>query len=274
MVGELPRESQTHQFWANTKHNLSRRNTWLEMDYKAFFNSEENTVRFAYVGPIESLRSIIQEIASGWSEYRKDRVIDASNVTGKLVTDEFPMLLEKWGPADAAYIYFSSAGQGNISAAPWVVIFDARLTETAQNGYYPVYLFSTDLSRIYLTFALGVTQFDQQFGENKTSIEKMRNGAERIRHLCQTLKRPDELQQTSIDLTASNGPRRYQCYEAATILAYAAYSVEDLPSDEKLKSDFLDIMDFYQTVAEDPIMPDVGDLVDSVTPIEKTTELT
>ncbi|MEP2942348.1 MAG: DUF3578 domain-containing protein [Hyphomicrobiales bacterium] len=274
MVGELPRESQTHQFWANTKHHLSRRNSWLEVYYKAFFISEENAVRFEYVGPIESLRSTIQKIAAGWSEYKKDRVINASNVTGKLVTEEFPSLLKKWGPADAAYIYFGSAGQGNISAAPWIAIFDPRLTTTAQNGYYPVYLFSTDLSRIYLSFALGVTQFDQQFGENKTSIEKMRNGAERIRHLCQTLRRPDELHQTSIDLTTSNGPRRYQCYEAATILAYSAYNIEDLPSDEKLIDDFLGIMDFYQTVAEDPIMPDVSDLVDSVTPIEETTEFT
>lgn len=274
MVGELPRESQTHQFWANTKHHLSRRNSWLEANYKAFFNSDKNSVRFEYVEPTESLRSIIQDIADGWSEYRKERVINASNVTGKIVTDEFPRLLEKWGPADTSYIYFGSAGQGNISAAPWIAIFDPRLTETAQNGYYPVYLFSTDLSRLYLSFALGVTQFDQQFGENINSIKKMKNGAERIRHLCQTLMRPDDLKQTRINLTATNGPRRYKCYEAATILAYSAYDIQNLPSDAKLKDDFLGIMDFYQIVADDPIMPNVNDLVDSVTPIEETTEFT
>ena len=42
-------------------------------------------------------------------------------------------------------LFKGSAGQGNWAVGPWVAIFDARVTDSAQNGYYPVYLFREDM---------------------------------------------------------------------------------------------------------------------------------
>ena len=46
MVGGLPEEATTPQFWANTFHHLSRRGAWLSAGYQAFLEKDEAQVRF------------------------------------------------------------------------------------------------------------------------------------------------------------------------------------------------------------------------------------
>lgn len=46
VVGGLPEEAMTPQFWANTSHHPSRRGAWLNAGYHAFLEREESSVRF------------------------------------------------------------------------------------------------------------------------------------------------------------------------------------------------------------------------------------
>ena len=46
LVGSLPKDARTPQFWANTKHQLSRRSQWLDNGYEAYFEPKADAVRF------------------------------------------------------------------------------------------------------------------------------------------------------------------------------------------------------------------------------------
>ena len=49
-----------------------------------------------------------------------------------------------------------SPGQGNWSDVPWISVFDPVVTDTATRGYYVVYLFSSDMERVYLVIGQGM----------------------------------------------------------------------------------------------------------------------
>ncbi len=100
-----------------------------------------------------SLCQHLYEIARSWPAYRLERRIDSSSSIHKLVSNSVPNELTNILQRPGELIIEGSCGRGNISAAPWITTFDPRLTKTVQDGYYPVYLFSTDLQRVYL--ALG-----------------------------------------------------------------------------------------------------------------------
>src|ERR1044072_3382444 len=46
----------------------------------------------------------------------------------------------------------------NPPVVPWIAILDPDVTSTAQEGLYVVYLYSADLTRVYLSMNQGVTQ--------------------------------------------------------------------------------------------------------------------
>jgi len=60
------------------------------------------------------------------------------------ITSEFPTLL-----------WVASPGQGQWASAPWIAALDPLVTETPQEGYYPVYLFSRSLDTAYLSLNRG-----------------------------------------------------------------------------------------------------------------------
>lgn len=47
------------------------------------------------------------------------------------------------------YMVHGSVGQGDWARIPWVAVFDRLVTDTAQNGYYVVYLVKEDSSGAY-----------------------------------------------------------------------------------------------------------------------------
>ena len=63
----------------------------------------------------------------------------------------------------------ASAGIGRWVTSPWIAAFHKEITSSAQRGYYPVYLFSSDLKNIYLSFNFGVTDLrNLDLGDNQT----------------------------------------------------------------------------------------------------------
>jgi len=62
----------------------------------------------------------------------------------------------------------ASAGIGKWIIAPWITTFHKEITNFAQRRYYPVYLFSSDLKNIYLSFNFGVTDLRNDLSDNQT----------------------------------------------------------------------------------------------------------
>lgn len=90
------------------------------------------------------------------------------------VTKKIPALLkELLGPS---YFIKGSVGAGLLTRTPWIAIMDKEITTSTQRGVYIVFLFSTDLSHVYLTLNQGTT-VPGKFGVrlNKEQVIERRN---------------------------------------------------------------------------------------------------
>ena len=68
-----------------------------------------------------------------------------------------------------------SIGQGNPAEIPWICVFDLDITKSAQDGFYIVYLFTSDMSGVYLSLNQGWTQYEREYGTKEGRIEIKKN---------------------------------------------------------------------------------------------------
>ena len=74
-----------------------------------------------------------------------------------------------------SFVFKGSPGQMNTWAdVPWIAILDPDVTESTQNGFYVVYLFSVDMKRVYLSLNQGITFLYKELKEKK-SIDELQN---------------------------------------------------------------------------------------------------
>jgi DNA polymerase III delta prime subunit len=123
-----------------------------------------------------------------------------------------------------------SIGQGNWVKVPWLAIMDRDITTTTREGVYVVYSFAEDMSRVYLTLNQGVTN---------TSTEEQLQARTKLREELdlKELTVDNELELTDSGIGSD--------YETSTI-AYLEYQADDLPSEEVLEEDLIELVDIYQ----------------------------
>lgn len=131
-----------------------------------------------------------------------------------------------------------SPGQGNWAAVPWIAVFNRAITESATTGYYIVYLFSADMSRLYLSLNQGTTAVHAEFG--KAYRDELRRRASLARSRLQG--HTTNARQDDIDLEATG--TLPDGYEAGHILGFS-YDLASLPDDIQLTTDLLDVLRLY-----------------------------
>ncbi len=89
-----------------------------------------------------------------------------SNVFANFIRYDFTQKVSSYFPHNN-YKWVGSPGQGNWAVCPWLAIFNQTITSSAQEGYCPVYLFSTDMNSVYLSMNQGVTQVKNEFGSKE-----------------------------------------------------------------------------------------------------------
>ena len=67
----------------------------------------------------------------------------------------------------------ASVGQSGITGIPWIAIMDKEITESTQEKFYISYLFSRNLKHLHISLALGATQFEERYGSNNKTTEKI-----------------------------------------------------------------------------------------------------
>ena len=221
-----------------------------------------------------SLRTTIEEISTRWPSYRQNKVVDKSQLVHQLVTDEFRKILEDCVNNNSEDIkpnilqYKGSAGQGTVSDAPWIATFDTRNTTSAQYGFYPVFLFSSDLSSLVLSLCIGTTQFTNAYGENKRAREKIKLCSESLRYLILgNSKRPKGMVGRDLDLGARVGTRLHN-YEIGSIFNFPTYDTNNV-NEEEITEDYISLITFYQSLIENDILPDAEDLIAQDIPQQK-----
>jgi len=131
-----------------------------------------------------------------------------------------------------------------------VTTFDQRVTDSPTKGYYPAYLFSIDLKRVYLSIALGTTQFTAHYKNFKTALDKIEVAAG-ILYRTHADKFPPEWESGRRNISAHSKHRRHRTYERSAISSIE-YDITELPSEEKLVSDYQNMIRVYQKIVERP----------------------
>ena len=101
------------------------------------------------------LRPSIERVLKEYKTAKADSL--AGHPLAQVITKSLPDYLSSLIKAPTRYKVEGSAGKGNWAGCPWVSIFDISITESAQSGYYPVYLFREDMTGVYLSLNQGVT---------------------------------------------------------------------------------------------------------------------
>jgi len=238
------------------------------------------------------LRSNFIRVAKDWEDYGEQKVsksgasikvIDTQDPLYKTITATLPSGLSSLNDKKSYkedLVSKGSPGEGVKTLAPWIATFDTNITVSAKRGFYPVYLFSGDLVNLYLSIALGVTDFEEMFRKGKKSLTAIRNAAANKRNYSEALLEKNlnkrilsELIRSPIDVARGNKNFLHRAYGEGTIFSLE-YKLEDLPSNEILCEDYDQILDLYKSMAMDIFSPDVEELAVTEAIKEKKQELT
>ncbi|CAM3024853.1 DUF3578 domain-containing protein [Paenibacillus sediminis] len=163
---------------------------------------------------------------------------------GEFVRQIIPSQLRSVHFIGDQYKVQGSVGQGNWADIPWIAIMDPRITMTTQQGVYIVYLFSDDMSSVYLTLIQGVTEPLRE--GKKSGYQYLREKAKQIREIIPLDGfKKDE----SIHLTTKGIGEAYQ----VSTIAYRKYDSLDLPTDQELLSDLHALLVNYEAYVQSVI---------------------
>jgi 5-methylcytosine-specific restriction protein A len=167
-----------------------------------------------------------------------------------------------------------SAGKGNWVDVPWVAIFDKLITESAQSGYYPVFLFKEDMSGFYLSLGIGITSVKIEYKKVKKITEVLRiqsfNMLARIPELPKgfysSFDKPIKL--TRLSKGGSLGVN----YENGCVFS-KFYSLKNLPNDIELFNDIKNICDVYENITYSTISESAEEVSEQFASFQNYTDI-
>jgi 5-methylcytosine-specific restriction protein A len=158
----------------------------------------------------------------------------------EFIRKELPITLSHVVGSNPRYIAHGSPGQGVWARTPWAAVFDRFITESAQDGYYIVYLVKEDFSGVYISLNQGITSAKKQYGAEAKSALKVRASD----FLARLGPMAAGLQAGSIDLASTASANLSAYYEAGAICS-KYYPRSGLPGDEELNADLRSFLNLY-----------------------------
>ena len=135
----------------------------------------------------------------------------------------------------------SSPGKGNWAEVPWAAVFDLSETDTAQRGFYVVYLFNPGAATVTLSLNQGTTSVRKEFGRDTGEVLEDRSRLARLRLKDWNTRFP--FSRISLGSTQTL-PKDY---EAGHILG-RTYAISSMPSDSEIARDLDDIIFAYRAM--------------------------
>ena len=164
----------------------------------------------------------------------------AGHPVASFIREDLPLSVENAFGKNPRYITNGSPGKGNWARTPWAAIYDRFITESAQDGYYIVYLVREDFSGVHLSLNQGVTSAKKQYGAEAKSALRVRSAD----FLARLGSLASGLHTGEIDLATSASANLSAFYEAGNICSIY-YPANSLPSDESLERDLQKFINLY-----------------------------
>lgn len=207
-----------------------------------------------------SIGAVLSLIAESYPRALSQRY--ARHPVAELVRHELKAAISHClGDGARHYVIKGSAGAGRWTTSPWAAIMSPVVTSSAEGGYYPVFLYSSDFSEVSLVMGQGTSDVRQEFGAKVNEIIKMR--AELLR------RRVPEFSEGRFH----EGPFKIQTATGAggdwglTSAWGVSYKTNDLPSDEIIRADIVEMVRLYHVamlrggfdlISDSPEEPDPG----------------
>lgn len=160
--------------------------------------------------------------------------------TARFIRHEIPEAVLSVVGNNERYLIEGSPGKGNWASVPWVAVFDRFITETAQDGYYIVYLVKEDFTGIYLSLNQGVTTIKAQYGAD--AKKALRTRAKDYLARIGTIR--EDLTREPIDLAARDKSGLGALYEQGAICS-KLYEKGFIPNDATLATDLRLFVEYY-----------------------------
>jgi hypothetical protein len=211
------------------------------------------------------MRSAILELAKSWDPYWRKKTTDKSHPVHKLILQDIPNKLKSWHKNPDKYIFKGSDGQGNILRTPWIATFNPEITKSATTGFYPVYLFRDNMKEMVLAIGFGATQFEEKYGRGVAFFEEVSRAVHGMQtsssHLLRVLS-PSVRDRLSLKPAVLDSSKDFKlrAYEKCSIYSLS-YLLERLPSDEELRSDYLEVITLYNEMSGSLLIPSEEDYV-------------
>ncbi|WP_424404736.1 MrcB family domain-containing protein [Pasteurella sp. PK-2025] len=192
------------------------------------------------------LQNILQNILEKWPQARTTQFGKANEqyrMFKALFDVDFKNYIENIVNSDNSlkkYDVNSSIGQGGWADVPWLSILDTDITETTQSGIYPVYLFKSDGSGVYLGLAQGSQKLREQYKPKQNYINEAGRRSQFILDRFPELKEWGD-SKISLEATSDTG----KSYEYTTIIA-KFYPVNAILGDKILVEDLKYLLNKYQ----------------------------
>ncbi|MEW9672867.1 DUF3578 domain-containing protein [Ammoniphilus sp. 3BR4] len=217
---------------------LEELNTSVREELKQYA-LEEIEVYFSQTNSF-SLRDHLTYILTHYLQAKRETFKE--HPLGGKARQQIPQDLQSLPFIDEVYKVQGSVGQGNWATIPWIAIMDKRITESTQYGEYIVYLFSEDMSSVYLTLAQGVTVPIRDKGK-KDGYEYLE---QKVREMRDLLPLHSFQKDDNIQLTTSGIGRDYQ----VSTVAYIRYTPDQMPSDNQLVADLKELVENYRVYVD------------------------
>lgn len=215
------------------------------------------------------MKELIIELANKWHNYYEMKHVDGSNRADKIINIDLKEALAHLNRELGfnQLIVGASSGEGNITRGPWFASFDTRVTTKATQGYYVVFLFSTNMKTITLELGLGATQFTQFYGQNKQALQEIRNAALKLQmHAVSHLHRLEDsdlagrFRLGSSGITDKKGYSLQRGYEEGAVL-HVAYDISSSLDESLITRDYKRLIEIYQSMVEDKSTPTIEELL-------------
>lgn len=182
------------------------------------------------------MENIFQEVTSKYLE-QKNNLFKQNPLAIKLRKD-FPAIVHDRIKDKKRYKVIGSAGKSKWAECPWIAILDKLITISPQSGYYPVFLFKSDMTGVYLSLNQGVTDVIESYKSKANEVLRAR--ADDFRAKIDLMK--EDL--TQIDLRGNVNNARL--YEAGNIIARYYSSDSDFKT---IEEDLRYYLKLYQELA-------------------------